>query len=60
MIVETRDEAELRARLRRLREERVDGAMIRIDRLCGRLATPTIHRLSRFLPEPARESGPMS
>ncbi|WP_326633791.1 MULTISPECIES: hypothetical protein [unclassified Streptomyces] len=49
MIFETRDKAELRAHLRRLREARIDGPMIRIDTLCGRLAQPTVYRLSRFV-----------
>ncbi|MFJ3981484.1 hypothetical protein [Streptomyces fungicidicus] len=56
MVFETRDQAELRARLRRLREARVDGSMIRIDTLCGRLALPTTYRLSRFVADPAGES----
>ncbi|SCF90858.1 hypothetical protein GA0115259_104653 [Streptomyces sp. MnatMP-M17] len=32
--------------------------MIRIDTLCGRLALPATYRLSRFVPDPARESEP--
>ncbi|WP_326682860.1 hypothetical protein [Streptomyces sp. NBC_01237] len=56
MIVETRDQAEMRTQLRRLREAGVDGAMIRIDTLCGRLALPTTYRLSRFVTDPGRES----
>ncbi|GAA3644560.1 hypothetical protein GCM10023079_37960 [Streptomyces chitinivorans] len=47
----------MRTRLRRLREAGVDGAMIRIDTLCGRLELPTAYRLSRFVTGPARESG---
>lgn len=31
--------------------------MIRIDTLCGRLELPTAYRLSRFVTDPARESG---
>ncbi|MER8072441.1 hypothetical protein ABTZ59_29530 [Streptomyces sp. NPDC094034] len=56
MFLETRDEAELRAHLRRLREARIDGSMIRVDTLCGRLALPTTYRLSRFVAGPACES----
>ncbi|MFK4152804.1 hypothetical protein ACI2LV_12540 [Streptomyces fungicidicus] len=56
MILETRDEAELRAQLGRLREARVDASMLRIDRLCGRLALPTTYRLSRFVAGPACDS----
>lgn len=55
--METLDQAEIRIRLCRLREAGVDGAMIRIDTLCGRLALPTTYRLSRFVTDPARESG---
>ncbi|GAA2439796.1 hypothetical protein GCM10010405_23940 [Streptomyces macrosporus] len=58
VIVETRDQAEMRTRLRRLREAGVDGSMIRIDTLCGRLALPTTYRLSRFVADPGRESEP--
>ncbi|MFE3876700.1 hypothetical protein ACFXPX_20200 [Kitasatospora sp. NPDC059146] len=57
MVLETLDEAELRAHLRRLREAGVDGSMIRIDTLCGRLVQPTTYRLSRFVTDPAREAG---
>lgn len=56
MIFETRDQAELRTHLRRLWEARIDESMIRVDTLCGRLVQPTTYRLSRFVPEPARES----
>ncbi|HEY9332698.1 MAG TPA: hypothetical protein VIS09_31360 [Streptomyces sp.] len=49
MVVETRDQAELRARLHSLRQARVDEATIRIDTLCGRLMQPTTYRLSRFV-----------
>ncbi len=45
----------MRTRLRRLREAGVDGELIRIDTLCGRLALPTTYRLSRFVTDPARE-----
>ncbi|GAA3091305.1 hypothetical protein GCM10017562_73070 [Streptomyces roseofulvus] len=57
VVVETSDQAEMRMRLRRLREEGVEGAMIRIDTLCGRLAVPTTYRLSRFVRDPARGHG---
>lgn len=56
MIFETGDKAELRAHLHRLREARIDGSMIRIDILCGRLVQPTAYRLSRFVADPACES----
>ncbi|MER6298201.1 hypothetical protein ABT247_01340 [Kitasatospora sp. NPDC001539] len=56
MILETRDEAEVRARLRLLQEARIDGSMIRIDTLCGRLVQPTTYRLSRFVVDPVCES----
>ncbi len=56
VVVETPDQAEMRTRLRRLQEAGVDGSMIRIDTLCGRLALPTTYRLSRFVTDPARES----
>ncbi|MFE3140127.1 hypothetical protein [Streptomyces scopuliridis] len=56
MTFETRDKAELRAHLHRLREERVDGSTIRIDMLCGRLEQPTVYRLSRFVADPAGKS----
>src|SRR5687767_8888291 len=49
VVVETRDQAEMRTRLRLLRESGVDGAMVRIDTLCGRQAFPTTYRLSRFV-----------
>ncbi|MGH4034100.1 hypothetical protein ACQB60_34830 [Actinomycetota bacterium Odt1-20B] len=54
MIFETRDEAELRAQLRHLREARIDASTIRIDTLCGRLAQPTAYRLSRFVRDEPR------
>ncbi|CAM5229621.1 hypothetical protein GCM10010329_79910 [Streptomyces spiroverticillatus] len=57
MVVETPDQAELRERLRRLREAGVDGSLIRIDTLCGRLVLPTTYRVSRFVTGPVRESG---
>ncbi|GAA2558188.1 hypothetical protein GCM10010423_70030 [Streptomyces levis] len=56
VVVETPDRAEMRTRLRRLREAGVSGEMIRIDTLCGRLGLPTNYRLSRFVTDPVRES----
>jgi len=56
MVVETRDQAEARTWLRRLREAGVDGSMIRIDTLCGRLELPSTYRLSRFVTNAGRES----
>ncbi|MFD8013892.1 hypothetical protein [Streptomyces sp. NPDC058955] len=56
VIVETPDQAEMRTRLRRLRESGVDGSLIRIDTLCGRLALPTTYRLSRFVTDLVRAS----
>ncbi|MYV65401.1 hypothetical protein GT043_05475 [Streptomyces sp. SID2131] len=55
VVIETLDQAEMRTRLRRLREAGVDESMIRIDTLCGRLGVPTTYRLSRFMADPARE-----
>ncbi|WP_234433284.1 hypothetical protein [Streptomyces sp. NRRL WC-3549] len=57
MVVETVDQAETRTRLRRIREAGVDGSMIRIDTLCGRLGLPTTYRLSRFVTDPAPGAG---
>lgn len=52
VIFETRDPAEWRARLARLRagDEPVDGSTVRVDTLCGRSTRPTTYRLSRFVP----------
>ncbi|MEU9061821.1 hypothetical protein AB0D13_23910 [Streptomyces sp. NPDC048430] len=52
VLLETRDEAEFRDCLRRLREAGTDESLIRIDTLCGRLAQPTTYRLSRFVAGP--------
>lgn len=46
----------MRTRLRRLREDGVDGSLIRLDTLCGRLMAPTTYRLSRFVTAPEREA----
>lgn len=56
-MLETTDEAELRAYLCALREAGIDGAMVRIDTLCGRLTCPTTHQVSRFAPHPTGEVG---
>jgi hypothetical protein len=58
VIVETRDQAEMRTQLYRLREAGVDESLIRIDTLCGRLTLPTTYQLSRFVADPrqGRES----
>ena len=56
VVVETVDSAELRVHVRRLQEAGVDGSMIRIDTLCGRLKYPSGYRLSRFVTDPAGES----
>ncbi|MEU7280725.1 hypothetical protein AB0A69_18335 [Streptomyces sp. NPDC045431] len=55
VVFETQDESEWRAYLRRPRTsaEQPDGAMTRIDTLCGRLTQPTTYRLSRFVPDAA-------
>ncbi|MFD5813178.1 hypothetical protein [Streptomyces sp. NPDC127038] len=55
VVFETYDQAELREHAIRLREAGVDGPMIRIDMLCGRLVQPTAYRLSHFVPDPTRE-----
>ncbi|WP_301373706.1 hypothetical protein [Streptomyces xanthophaeus] len=56
MVLETRDQAELRAYLRRLREAGTDEALVRIDTLCARPADRSTYRLSRFVAGAARES----
>lgn len=56
--METPDQAEVRTRLRGLREAGVDGSTIRIDTLCGRLTLPTTYRLSLFVTAPEREARP--
>jgi hypothetical protein len=56
VIVETRDQAEMHTQLRRLQEAGVDGSVIRIDTLCGRLTLPTTYRLSRFVTDPGHAS----
>ncbi|MGW2841408.1 hypothetical protein ACWCWD_26870 [Streptomyces sp. NPDC001493] len=49
VVLETADQAELRAHLRCLREAGVDGELLRIDHLCGRLVQESCYRLSRFV-----------
>ncbi|MGZ9935498.1 hypothetical protein ACXNSR_37110 [Streptomyces sp. NC-S4] len=56
VVFETRDSAELRTHLRRLREAGTDVSMVRIDMLCGRLEYPSGYRVSRFVTNPARGS----
>lgn len=56
MVTETSDQAEIRTRVRRLREAGVDGPLIRLDTLCGRLTLPTTYRLSLFVTAPEREA----
>ncbi|MEU7312517.1 hypothetical protein ABZ649_31260 [Streptomyces albidoflavus] len=54
--METPDQAEVRTRVRRLREAGVDGSLIRLDTLCGRLTLPTTYRLSLFVTAPERKA----
>jgi hypothetical protein len=49
VVCETGDEAELHAYAHRLRQAGADTSLMRIDTLCGRLAQPTVYRLSRFM-----------
>ncbi|MFC4958460.1 hypothetical protein ACFPFX_19435 [Streptomyces mauvecolor] len=53
-LFSTRDEAELRAHVQRLRAEGelTDPSMMRVDMFCGRLQSPTSYRLSLFVPDP--------
>ncbi|MCX5397725.1 hypothetical protein [Streptomyces sp. NBC_00102] len=60
VVLETTDEAELRAYLRGLREAGVDGPLIEISMLCGRLEFPTTHQVKRFLRHGAGEPGSSS
>ncbi|MCP3757295.1 hypothetical protein [Streptomyces sp. TBY4] len=57
VVLETGDQAVLRARLRRLREERVDEALLRIDTLCRRPAEQSSYVLSRFVEGTATQEG---
>ncbi|MEV7525171.1 hypothetical protein [Streptomyces sp. NPDC091371] len=56
VVLETEDQAELRAQLRRLREARVDESLIQIDILCRRPVEQSTYRLSRFVANTAREA----
>jgi hypothetical protein len=55
VILETRDQAELRAHLRSLREARIDESLVRIDTLCRRPVEQSTYRLSRFVADTVRE-----
>ncbi|MFJ9260912.1 hypothetical protein ACIRP4_11665 [Streptomyces bacillaris] len=55
-MLETSDQAKVRAHLRRLRESGVDESHIRIDTLCRRPVELSAYRLSRFVGNTARES----
>ncbi|MFF4869689.1 hypothetical protein [Streptomyces sp. NPDC000961] len=55
VVLETRDRAELRAFLDRLREARIDGSLIRVDTLCRRPVEQSGYRVSRFMAHTARE-----
>ncbi len=57
-VLETRDQAELRAHVRRLQEEGVDASLLRIDTLCRRPPDRSTYRLSRFAAEPVARDGP--
>ncbi|WP_331769242.1 hypothetical protein OG948_36240 (plasmid) [Embleya sp. NBC_00888] len=56
VILETRDQAELRAHMRSLREQRVDESLIRIDTLCRRPVEQSTYLVSRFVANTERES----
>ncbi|MFE3084770.1 hypothetical protein ACFXGM_14900 [Streptomyces albidoflavus] len=56
VVVETPDQAEVRTRVRRLREAGVDGSLIRLDTVCGRPMLPTAYRLSLFVTAPERKA----
>nr|WP_203643855.1 hypothetical protein [Streptomyces sp. SID14478] len=49
VVLETQDEAELRAHLRGLRAARTDESTLRVETLCRRPARLTSYRLSRFV-----------
>jgi hypothetical protein len=52
VLFETRDEAEWRAHVRRMRTEntQIDWTAVRLDTLCGPPAQPATYRLSLFVP----------
>ncbi|MBM9440185.1 hypothetical protein [Actinacidiphila bryophytorum] len=56
-VCETGDEAELHAHVHRLLQAGIDASLMRIDTLCGRLAQPTVYRLSRFVADPTAGRG---
>ncbi|WP_228487008.1 MULTISPECIES: hypothetical protein [Streptomyces] len=56
VVVETPDQAEVRTRVRRLRKAGVDGPLIRLDTLCGRLALPTTCQLSLLVTAAERKA----
>ncbi|QES25059.1 hypothetical protein DEJ46_38905 [Streptomyces venezuelae] len=56
VALETRDQAEVRTHLRRLREAGTDEALIRIDTLCRRPVEQSTYRLSQFVENTARKS----
>jgi hypothetical protein len=56
VVLETSDQAELRAHARRLREAGIDESLIRVDLLCRRPVEQSTYRLSRFLENTARET----
>ncbi len=56
VALETSDQAEVRAHLRRLRESGVDESLIRIDTLCRRPVELSTYRLSRFVGRTVRAS----
>ncbi|MYT92751.1 hypothetical protein GTY40_17100 [Streptomyces sp. SID8359] len=56
VVLETSDQAEVRAHLRRLRESGVDESLIRIDTLCRRPVELSTYRLSRFVGRAFRAS----
>ncbi|PWS42600.1 hypothetical protein DKT74_21270 [Streptomyces sp. ZEA17I] len=56
VVLETSDQAEVRAHLRRLRESGVAASLIRIDTLCRRPVELSTYRLSRFVGKTVRAS----
>ncbi|MEU6862744.1 hypothetical protein ABZ924_05615 [Streptomyces sp. NPDC046876] len=59
-LFSTQDQAELRAYVRRLHEERTitDPRLLRIDMFCGRLRHPTTHRISVYVPDQPTAAAP--
>ncbi|GGR03321.1 hypothetical protein GCM10010280_59160 [Streptomyces pilosus] len=56
VVLETKDQAQLRGHVRRLRAEGIDESLIRIDTLCRRPVEQSTYRLSRFADNIARTS----